>query len=121
MNEDLHEAQEHKGVINLTNFVHGADKEHPVEIDVIVNEHGKVVVFHSHEFSETIGWFECDLDERKLRFVFDNGANIDSGIQVNDRMQKYMQNSHQILTVLLDYETGDATDGHYYPLILHKA
>jgi hypothetical protein len=35
-------------------------------------------------------------------------------------MKKYMQNSHQILTVLLDNETGDAKEGFYYPLILQK-
>jgi hypothetical protein len=60
------------------------------------------------------------LDARSLLFVFDDGRNIDAGIVVNDTMKKYMQNSHQILTVLLDNETGDAKEGFYYPLILQK-
>jgi hypothetical protein len=105
---------------NLTDFVYGADLDNPVEVDIVVNEHGKVVVFHSHVFRDDLGWFECDLDERKLLFVFDDGRNVDAGIKLSDTMKKYMQNSHQILTVLLDHETGDAKEGHYYPLILQK-
>ncbi|MBX2833711.1 MAG: hypothetical protein KTR28_01935 [Micavibrio sp.] len=115
------EASPSKPVINLTNYVYGASKENPVEIDVVVNEFGKVVIFHSHVFKEDIGWFECDLDARKLFFVFDEGDQVDSGIQVNDGMTKYMQNSHQILTVQLDIKTGEAVEGVYFPLILHKA
>ena len=105
---------------NLTDFVDGADKDHPVEIDVVVNEHGKVVVFHSHVFRDELGWFEYDMNAHKLLFVFDDGRNVDSGIIVSSSMAKYMHNSHQILMVLLDIKTGEATEGAYYPLLLQK-
>ncbi|MAF97656.1 MAG: hypothetical protein CMH26_03375 [Micavibrio sp.] len=122
MSEDTTtESQEHPKVETLYHYVYGADEEHPVEIDVAVNDVGKVVVFHSHVFKKDLGWFECDLDQGKLFFVFDDGSIVDSAVEVHSMMKKYMQNSHQILTVLLDQETGESKEGHYFPLILHKA
>ena len=120
MSDEITDIKEKQDVGNLTDFVYGADEGKNVEIDVVVNESGKVVVFHSHVFRDELGWFECDLDERKLLFVFDDGRNTDSGVFISDNMVKYMQNSHQILTVLLDIETGEPKEGSYFPLILQK-
>lgn len=123
MNEDLPpvpETTERQPVGNLTDFVYGHEEGKPVEIDILINEVGKVVLFHSHIFKDELGWFECDLDERRLSFVFDDGRSVDSGVQISDDMSKYMQNSHQLLTVLLDQETGEAKEGQYLPLILQK-
>ena len=124
MNDDLPpipEALKREYVENLTDFVYGASKESPVEIDVAVDDQGKVVVFHSHVFKDDLGWFECDLDAGKLLFVFDDGRSTDSGVEISNQMSKYIQNSHQLLTVLLDQESGEAKEGHYFPLILQKA
>ena len=109
----------HPDEINLSEFVEGkVDKKNPFNVEVVVNDAGKVVVFHNREFKHDIGWFECDLNEGTFHFVFDEGEIADTKIVVNETMKKYMQNSHQILTVLLDDESGDAKEGHYYPLIL---
>jgi len=106
---------------NLTDFVHGVDENHHLDIEVAVNETGKVVLFHNRIFKDNISWFEFDLDTNKLDFVIDSGDMRDAGLPLTKGVAKYMQNSHQILMVLLDDDTGEAKEGNYVPLILHKA
>lgn len=105
---------------NLSNFADGVTPKNPLQVDVVVDDKGKVVVFHDKPFKDEIGWFECDLDESLFYFIFDEGDMIDAGITVSDKMKKYMQNSHQILTVFLDEKTGEAVAGNHYPLILQS-
>ena len=106
---------------NLTDFVYGIDENNRLDIEVAVNETGKVVVFHSHPFKNDISWFEFDLETNKLDFVLDDGDIRDIGLPLLNNVAKHMQNSHQILMVLLDPETGDAKEGNYVPLIIHRS
>lgn len=105
----------------LIDFVEGVDNENPLDIEVAVNETGRVVLFHNRKFREPIAWFEYDLDTCKLDVVLEDGSSRDSGMPLKSSMSKYMQNSHQILTVHLDDDTGEAVEGTYIPLIIHKA
>lgn len=105
----------------LVDFVEGVDKDNPLDIEVAVNDVGRVVLFHNRKFREPIAWFEYDLDTCQLDFVLENGDSRDAGLPLKNTMSKYMQNSHQILTVYLDDETGEAVEGTYIPLIIHKA
>ena len=100
-------------VKDLSGFVLGVDENNPLDIEVAVNESGKVVLFHNRVFKSEISWFEFDLDTLKLTFVLEDGGIRDAGFYATAAMAKYMQNSHQILMVLLDNETGEASEGTY--------
>ena len=106
---------------NLTDFVVGITEDNRLDIEVAIKQDGKVVVFHSHPFKNDVSWFEFDLDTNKLDFVLDDGDIRDIGLPLLDNVAKHMQNSHQILMVLLDQETGEAEEGNYVPLIIHKS
>lgn len=125
MSDNITPAQTSDGqrppVGNLTDFVHGVDADNHLDIEVAVNEVGKVIVFHNRVFKNDVSWFEFDLSTNKLDFVLDDGETRDAGIPLGQDVAKYMQNSHQILMVLLDNDTGEATEGNYIPLIIHKS
>lgn len=121
MTEDTHsEISDRPPVGALVDFVSGVDENTPLDIEVAVNETGKVVVFHNLPFKKDIEWFEFDLGTNKLDFVLDSGDVRDAGLPLGKDVAKYMQNSHQILMVLLDNETGEAKQGNYVPLIIHR-
>lgn len=105
---------------NLTDFVEGVDENNPLNIEVSVDNKGKVVLFHDRRFINDVSWFEFDLGSYKLDFVLDDGEVRDAGLPLTKDVAKYMQNSHQILMVLMDIKTGQATKGNYVPLIIHR-
>jgi hypothetical protein len=105
---------------NLTDFVIGVDETNRLDIEVSIRASGKVIVFHSHKFKTPIAWFEFDLNSKQLDFVLEDGAVRDIGLPLSGDVAKHMQNAHQILTVLMDPETGEAEEGNYIPLILHR-
>jgi hypothetical protein len=105
----------------LIDFVNDVDENNHLEIEVAIKEDGKVVVFHNRTFKKEIAWFEFDLETNKLDFVLDDGDIRDVGVSLHDAVAKHMQNSHQILTVFLDNDSGDAVEGNYIPLIIHRS
>lgn len=96
-------------------------KDEYLDLEVAIKEDGRVVIFHSHPFKNDLSWMEFDLETSKLDFILDDGAIRDIGMPLNAGVTKHMQNSHQILMVLMDPKTGEATEGHYVPLIIHRA
>ena len=121
MTEDTHsESSNRPDVGTLVDFVYGVDEDNPLDIEVAVNEEGRVVVFHDKPFKVDLSWFEYDLGTSKLDFVLDDGEIRDAGMQIAPQISKHMQNSHQILTVLIDDKTGELKEGKYIPLILHQ-
>ena len=63
---------------------------------------------------------EFDLGTNKLDFILDNGDIRDIGLPLRADLAKNMQNSHQILMILLDDDSGEAKEGYYVPLIIHR-
>lgn len=120
MTDELPQISDRPPVGNLTDFVYGVDTTHRLNIEVAVNEKGKVVVFHNRPFKKDVSWFEFDLGTNRLDFILDDGDIRDAGLPLGRDVAKYMQNSHQILMVLLDDDTGEAKEGNYVPLIIHK-
>lgn len=120
MNESHTESSNRPLVGALVDFVEGVDKDNPLDVEVAVNDTGRVVLFHNRKFREPIAWFEYDLRTCDLDFVLDNGDTRNAGLPLKKTMSKYMQNSHQILTVYLDDDTGEAVEGTFIPLIIHK-
>ena len=115
------ESSDRPQVGNLTDFVYGVTEDNRLDIEVAIKEDGRVVVFHSHPFKNDVAWFEFDLGTNTLDFVLDDGDIRDIGLPLSKNVAKNMQNSHQILMVLLDPETGEAKEGNYVPLIIHGA
>ncbi|HBR68538.1 MAG TPA: hypothetical protein DEA55_04085 [Rhodospirillaceae bacterium] len=105
---------------NLTDFVYGVDSEGGLHIEVAVKEDGKVVLFHDKVFKNELSWLEFDLETNELNFVLDDGDIRDIGLPLSKSVAKHMQNSHQVLMVLIDDKTGDAKEGNYVPLIIHR-
>jgi hypothetical protein len=106
---------------NLTDFVSGVDSKGHLDIEVAIKEGGHVIVFHSHPFKKEVSWFEFDLNTNKLDFVIDNGDVRNVGFPLNPGVAKHMQNAHQILMILMDPKTGEAENGNYVPLIIHRS
>lgn len=121
MTETMQPKPDRAPVGNLTDFVTGVDATHHLDIEVAVNQNGKVVVFHNRPFKNEVSWFEFDLGSSKLDFVLDGGEIRNAGIPLRKEIANYMQNSHQILMVLMDDETGQATKGNYVPLVIHRS
>jgi len=114
------EPQKRKPVGNLTDFIEGSDGKTPVDIEVAVQNDGKVAVFHNRRFKVPIAWYEFDLNNSSLEFVMDGGETRNAGMKIHPKIAKNMQNSHQILTILMDDDSGEALEGHYIPLIIHR-
>lgn len=104
---------------NLTDFVYGATEENKLQIEVAVKEDGRCAIFHNKPFRNELSWLEFDLDTNRLNFVLDDGEIRDLGMQLTKDMSKNMQNTHQMLMVLMCDQTGDAKEGIYVPLIIH--
>lgn len=105
---------------NLLDFVYHREGSDPLYVDIAVKEDGRVVVFHNKPFKKDLAWMEYNMGQDSVEFVMDDGDIRDIGIPVNKDMKKYMHNTHQVLMVLLDDETGQAKEGYYIPLIIHS-
>ncbi len=106
---------------NLTDFVVPDEKRKHLDIEVAIKQDNRVVLFYDRPFKKEVSWFEFDLKTNKLDFVIDNGEVRDVGLPLSPDVAKYMQNTHQILMVLIDFETGEAAQGAYVPLIIHSS
>lgn len=104
----------------LVDFVYGVDENKKLQIDVAVRNDGKCAVFYNKPFKSDISWLEFDLETCMLDFVLDGGIVRDAGLPVTRTMSKNMQNTHQMLMVLVDDETGEPKEGQYIPLIIHR-
>lgn len=121
MSDHTQNISEAPPVGNLTDFVEDVIADDKLYVEVSVDDTGKVVLFHNKRFKMPVSWFEFDLQDGKLEFILEDGKVREPKLPLSSEMTKYMHNSHQILMVRIDDETGDANDGHYVPLILHSA
>ncbi len=120
MTEHVEHGEEKPPVNTLVDFVYDVTDESPLKVEVAINEDGRVILFHNKVFKSDLSWLEFDLGTSKLDFVLDGGHMRDFGFPLDKSVSKHMHNTHQVLTVLLDDDTGDAKEGHYIPLILHQ-
>ncbi len=120
MAEDKNPQNERPPVGNLTDFVYGVEDGSRLDIEVAIKEDGKVVLFHNKPFKNELSWLEFNLGTNELDFILDNGEIRDVGLPLTQNVAKHMQNSHQVLMVLLDDDTGEAKEGNYIPLMIHQ-
>ncbi len=104
---------------NLNDFVVNTDHSIPLDIEIAIEEDGRVILFHNKPFRYKLSWFEFDTETNKLDFVIEDGNVRDFGMPLKPVVAKYMHNAHQILTVEVNQETGQASHGSYIPLIMH--
>ncbi len=121
MSEHTEQDEGKPPVGNLTDFVYGVTDDSPLNIEVAINEDGRVILFHDKVFKNELSWLEFDLGTSELDFILDGGHMRNFGMPLDRSVSKHMQNTHQVLTVLLDEKTGDAKEGHYIPLIIHQS
>ena len=119
MSERIEQTEAPRKFGNLLDFVDGATEESKLEIEVAVKDDGKCAIFHNKKFKNALSWLEFDLKTYRLDFVMDDGEIRDAGLPLSKDVSKNMQNSHQVLMVLMDEATGQPKRGHYVPLILH--
>lgn len=105
---------------NLLDFVSDPEGTQSLDVEVTITEDGKVAVFHNRPFIDELAWVEYDMDRKALEFVLDNGNIRNIGVPVRHELAKYMQNTHQVLMVMMDDESGEPKEGYYIPLIIHK-
>ena len=105
---------------NVLDFVYNCEGSSDFQLEISVMKDGKVCVFHNKPFKNDISWLEYDVDQNRLDFILDDGEVRDLGFPVKPTIAANMQNSHQILLILLDDETGEAKEGFYIPLIIHR-
>jgi len=119
--DHIEQNEEKPPVGTLADFVYGVTKDNELEVSVAINEDGRVILFHNKVFKNNLSWLEFDLRTNELDFILDGGEMRNFGMPLDRSVSKHMQNTHQVLTVLLDDETGNAKEGHYIPLILHQS
>ena len=119
MSDSLEQGEEVPQRGNLTDFVYGVDENNKLQIEVAVKEDGRCAIFYNKPFRDDLAWLEFDLDTYRLDFVLDCGELRNAGMDLTKEMAKNMQNTHQMLMVLMDDVTGAAKEGVYVPLILH--
>lgn len=105
---------------NVLDFVYNVEGSGEFQLEISVMKDGKVCVFHNKPFKSEISWLEYDVGENRLDFILDDGEVRDIGFPVKPSIAVNMQNSHQILMILLDDHTGEAKEGFYIPLIIHQ-
>lgn len=105
---------------SLVDFVAGVEKGNPLDLEISVDDRGRVIMFYDKKFTTDISWFEYEVNESQLNFIIGDGEIRDIGLPLAPAISKHMQNSHQILTIYMDDETGEAHEGRYIPLIIHK-
>lgn len=106
---------------NLTDFFYDVDDDNRLQIEVAVKDDGRCAVFHNKRFRNELSWLEFDLETNRLDFVLDGGLVRDVGMPLTKEVSKNMQNTHQVLMVLMDDDTGGARQGAYVPLIIHRS
>lgn len=105
----------------LVDFFYGVEDDSKLRIEVAIKEDGRCAVFYNKPLKKELSWFEYNLDDCRLGFVLDGGETRDMAIPIKRELSKNMQNSHQILTILMNEDTGVPKEGTYIPLILHSS
>jgi len=99
----------------------GTHPEEGMKVELIVNEVAEAFVYHDGPFKKDLSWLEYDLDSHRLDFIMDDGDMRNFGIPVNPQLEKYLQNSFQVLVVQMDMLEKKEVTKNYYPLIIHRA
>ncbi len=113
-------AEKRKKVGTLIDFVVDPDETTPLDVQISVNDTGKVIFFYDRAFTVPIGMFEYNMQNNSLSVTMGDNDKRETHLDLFPAITKHMQNTHQILTILMDNKTGEAIEGRYVPLILHS-
>jgi hypothetical protein len=99
----------------------GTHPDMDVRVELYVNDRAEAFILHDKPFAKPLSWLEYDLDQDKMDFVMEDGDVRNFGIPVDPKLKKYLQNSFQVLMVMMDDKSGEPVEGDYYPIIIHRA
>ncbi len=98
-----------------------APDDRDMKVELAVNDRAEAIIFHNKPFTKDLSWLEFDLDSSRLTFIMNNGEIRDFGIPIRPELGRYMQNTFQVLMVLMDEKAGEPVEGGYIPLMIHRA
>lgn len=109
----------HEGT--LAQYVEGVTDSNPLNIDLTVDDNtSKVILFHDKPFTQRINHFEYTPHTSEFFFIMQDDVRVFIGHPLSPSMSRYMQNTHQILTIEMNDETGEANRGEYIPVLLQS-
>lgn len=120
MSPDSQTPDNNKNYGNILDFVQLDKSPEEFQIEIAVKDDGKVAAFYNRPFKKEISWVEFDMNAQTMDFISDGGDIRNLGLPVRPEIIKNIQNSHQILMILMDDNTGEAKEGYYVPIILHQ-
>lgn len=106
---------------NLSDFVAGVDDDNPLNVELSIDDKtNKIVVFYNKPLTTRINHFEYQMDSSELFFVFQGGEKRNIGSPLSPSFVRHMQNTHQILSIEMNDETGQANRGEFIPVLLQQ-
>lgn len=91
-----------------------------LDVEVATNADGRAVFFHNHPLRVKIRRIEFFVEDRMLVCLEDAGTRRPTGLPLGQDVTSHLQNSSELLFVLLDDVTGEAVEGEKFPLkIIH--
>jgi hypothetical protein len=106
--------------MTLPEYNEGVSPDTKMKVRLVVNERAEAFIFHDKPFGKKLSWLEYDLDTHRLDFIMNDGDVRNFGIPVDPKLEKHLQNSFQVLMVLMDEEKKQPVEGDYYPLVIHR-
>ena len=110
-----------KGTGTLVDFFYSVEEGSQLMVEVTVKDDGKCAIFYNKPFKHDPAWIEFNLGTSRLDFVLEDGETRHMPLAFKDGIARHMQNTHQMLMILLDDDTGVPKEGTYVPLILHTS
>ncbi len=106
---------------NLSDFVDGVTENSPLDVEITVDANtNKLIIFHNKPFNHRINCFEYNIGTSELYFIMQGGEKRTIGDSLPSALAKYMHNTHQILVIEMNDETGDANRGEYIPVLMQQ-
>ena len=89
------------GVGNLTDFAIGVSENEALDIEIAVNQDGRVIAFHSHPMPDLLR-LEFHGLTRLLTFVRKDGQTRDAGLPMSPAVAEWLRWADDVLAVQLD-------------------
>lgn len=116
-----HTQTENRLTNSIVDFVYGVTEDSHLRMDVVVRDDGKCAIFYNKPFKNDLSWLEFNMDTDRLDFIIDSGEARNFGLPIKKEIGRNIQNTHQMLMILVDDETGEAKEGMYVPIMVHRS
>jgi hypothetical protein len=83
-------------------FVPTAQARQGLNIGLVINGKGRVCLVHDEAFDAVPVWVAYDVDTRRMKIMFDTGADFPIDWQATDEVHYYLQRIGKILLIRLE-------------------